>query len=82
VTDDPFAGARQMRAAIFGCQLGQFLEQEIDEEWYRSVRAGRFLVDRWREGQRYTAEEIVRFLGFDGLDPSVLVAELRTGLVG
>ena len=82
VADDPFGGARQMRAAIFGCQLGQFLEQEIDEEWYRSARAGRFLIDRWREGQRYTAEEIVRFLGFEGLDPSLLVAELRTGLVG
>jgi hypothetical protein len=82
VTDRPFGGAEHMRAAIFGCQLGQFLEQEIDEEWYRSVRAGRFLIDRWREGQRYTAEEIVRFLGFEGLDPTALVAELRTGLVG
>ena len=82
VLDDSFGGARQMRAAIFGCQLGQSLEQEIDEEWHRSVRAGRFLIDRWREGQRYTAEEFVRFLGFEGLDPSALVAELRTGLVG
>lgn len=82
VTDDPFSGARHLRAALLGCQFGQFLAQEIDEEWYRSVRAGRFLVDRWREGQRYTAEEVVRFLGFEGLDPSPLVAELRTGLVG
>jgi hypothetical protein len=82
VTDDPFSGARHLRAALLGCQLGQFLEQEIDEEWYRSVRAGRFLVDRWRDGQRYTAEEVVRFLGFEGLDPSPLVAQLRVGLVG
>ena len=67
-------------AALFGAQLGQFLEQEIDEEWYRSARAGRFLIDRWREGQRYTAEELVRFLGFQGLDPSILVADLRAGL--
>jgi hypothetical protein len=81
VTDDPLGGGRHLRAALFGCQLGQFLEQEIDEEWYRSTRAGRFLVDRWREGQRYTAEEVVRFLGHEGLDPSRLVAELRTGLV-
>jgi hypothetical protein len=69
-----------MRAALFACQLGQLLEQEYDEEWYRSGRAGRFLIDRWREGQRYTAEELVRFLGFQGLDPSLLVAELRAGL--
>ena len=82
VTDDPFAGARHMRAALFGCQLGRFLAREFDEDWYRSSRAGRFLVDRWREGQRYTAEELVRFLGFEGLDPSLLVAELRAALVG
>jgi hypothetical protein len=80
VADDPFAGARHLRAALFGCQLGLFLEREIDEEWYRSGRAGRFLIDRWREGQRYTAEELARFLGFAGLDPSMLVAELRAGL--
>jgi hypothetical protein len=82
VTDDPFASAHHLRAALFGCQLGQFLTQEIDEEWFRSQRAGRFLVDRWREGQRYTAEELARFLGFGGLDPSLLVTELRAGLVG
>ncbi|MFN8636645.1 MAG: hypothetical protein U0893_22575 [Chloroflexota bacterium] len=82
VTDDPFASARHLRASLFGAQLGNFLEQEIDEEWYRSVRSGRFLIDRWREGQRYTAEELARFLGFAGLDPTPLVAELRAALVG
>lgn len=82
VTDDPFRSAQHLRAALFGCQLGQFLAQDLDEEWFRSPRAGRFLIDRWREGQRYTAEEFARFLGFDGLDPSLLVAELRAALVG
>jgi hypothetical protein len=81
VTNEPFAGARHLRAALFASQLGQFLEQEFDEEWYRSGRAGRFLTDRWREGQRYTAEELSRFLGFQGLDPSLVVAEIRTGLL-
>ncbi|MFN8637084.1 MAG: hypothetical protein U0893_24820, partial [Chloroflexota bacterium] len=82
VTDDPFASASHLRASLFGAQLGKFLEQQIDEEWYRSVRSGRFLIDRWREGQRYTAEELARFLGFAGLDPTPLVAELRAALVG
>jgi len=82
VADDPFASATHLRAALLGCQLGVFLEREHDEQWYRSARAGRFLADRWREGQRYTAGELARFLGFEGLDPSLLVAELRTGLVG
>jgi hypothetical protein len=82
VTDEPLAGARHLRAALFACQLGRFLEEEIDEEWYRTGRAGRFLIDRWREGQRYTAEELARFLGFEGLDPAPLVAELRAALAG
>ncbi|MGE3268458.1 MAG: hypothetical protein AB7P40_06910 [Chloroflexota bacterium] len=82
VTGDPFASARHLRAALLGSQLGQFLEREHDQEWYRSARAGRFLIDRWREGQRYTAEELARFLGFEGLDPSFLMAELRAALVG
>lgn len=80
--DDPFAAARHLRAALFACQLGLFLEREFDEEWYRSPRAGRFLIDRWREGQRYTAEELVRHLGFDGLDPTPLLDEIRADLVG
>lgn len=82
VAAEPFAGAVHLRAALFACQLGQFLAQETDTEWFRSPRAGRFLIDRWREGQRYTAEELARFLGFAGLDPTPLLAELRAGLVG
>src|SRR5581483_2347199 len=66
--ETPFAGATQLRAAIFGHQLTSFLEQEFEEDWYRSGRAGHFLIDRWREGQRYRAEELVRYLGFEGLD--------------
>ena len=39
-----------------GCseaQLRQYLQKEYDEEWYRVGRAGRFLRDLWREGQKY-----------------------------
>ncbi|MCC6175406.1 MAG: hypothetical protein IT305_08915 [Chloroflexi bacterium] len=78
----PLTGAGGMRAAAFACQLGGFLAAEYDADWFRSGRAGRFLVDRWREGQRYTAEEMVRFLGYDGLDIRPLIEELRAGLEG
>lgn len=79
--DDPFSGARHLRAAIFAHQLGQFLEVEYGEDWYRSERAGRFLVDRWREGQRYKVEELVQFLGFRGLDVTPLIEALRVALI-
>ena len=79
--DDPFSGARHLRATIFAHQLGAFLGQEYDHDWYRSERAGRFLVDRWREGQRYRVEELVQFLGFRGLDVAPLIEELRSALI-
>jgi hypothetical protein len=79
--NDPFSGARHLRAAIFAQQLGTFLGQEYDLDWYRSERAGRFLVDRWREGQRYRVEELVQFLGFRGLDVAPLIEELRVALI-
>jgi len=78
--DVPFRGARRLRAAIFGHQLTAFLKAEFDEDWYRSVRAGRFLIDRWREGQRYRAEDVVQYLGFNGLDVAPLIAKLRADL--
>jgi hypothetical protein len=79
--DESFSGARHLRAAIFAHQLNVFLGQEFDVDWYRSERAGRFLVDRWREGQRYRVEELVQFLGFRGLDVAPLIEELRLALI-
>lgn len=79
---DPLRGPDFLRAALFGHHLRTFLAAEYDETWFESERAGRFLVDRWREGQRYTAEEMAQFLGFAGLDPRPLVADLKATLVG
>ncbi|MDP8922842.1 MAG: hypothetical protein M3O34_08200 [Chloroflexota bacterium] len=79
---DPLCGPTFIRAALFAHQLATFLAAEYDETWFASERAGRFLVDRWREGQRYTAEEMARFLGFAGLDPRALVDDLTSALVG
>ena len=79
---DPLGGPDFMRAALFAHQLRTFLAAEYDETWFESERAGRFLVDRWREGQRYTAEEMVRYLGFAGLDPRPLVDDLKAALIG
>ena len=79
---DPLRGPDFLRAALFAHQLRTFLAAEYDETWFESERAGRFVVDRWREGQRYTAEEMARFLGFAGLDPRPLVEDLKAALVG
>jgi hypothetical protein len=69
-----------LRGMLLAGQLREFLRREYDAEWYRSARAGRFLIELWREGQRYTAEELARFMGFEGLDVTPLLEEIRAGL--
>lgn len=78
--DDAFYSAQYLRAWMLEAQLRRYLKHEFDEEWFRLPRAGRFLVDLWREGQKYTAEELARFMGYDDLDYRPLVEELRAAL--
>ena len=66
-----------LRAEVFAAQLRAYLEREFDEEWWRSSRAAKFLVDEfWRPGRRHTAEELLGFMGFEGLDPAVLWGQI------
>src|SRR5919197_726939 len=74
--DDGFYAAQYLRAWTFEAQLREYLKKEYDEEWFRAPRAGRFIRDElWRQGQKYTADELVRFMGYDELDPSVMLGE-------
>jgi hypothetical protein len=75
--DDGLCAALRFRATIFAVQQRQYLRREYDEEWYRLPRAGRFLRDLWREGQKYAVDELARFMGYAGLDLRPLTDELR-----
>jgi hypothetical protein len=78
--DDGFYSAQYLRAWIFEGQLRAYLRNEYDEEWFRAPRAGKFLRDLWREGQKYTADELVQFMGYSQLEPSLMLAEIREAL--
>jgi hypothetical protein len=78
--DDGLYAAQYLRAWIFEAQLRDFLRREYDEEWFRAPKAGRFLRDLWRDGQTYTADELVKFMGYDELDPGLLLGEIREAL--
>ena len=68
--------ARHLRAELFAAHLRLYLKREFDEEWWRSSRAARFLRDElWRPGRRYSADELLGYLGFEGFDPSILWSE-------
>jgi hypothetical protein len=72
--------ALSLRAGVFEAQLRQYLQKEYDEEWFRVARAGRFLRDLWREGQKYPVDELARFMGYAGLDFRLVTEELRAGV--
>lgn len=78
--DDAFYSAQYLRAWTFEAQLREYLKREYDEEWFRAPKAGKFLRDLWREGQKHTADELVRFMGYDQLDPELMLAEIREAL--
>lgn len=68
--------ARYLRAWIFEVQLRRVLEGRFGQAWFDNRQAGKFLVDFWREGQRYTADELAQQLGYAGLDVEPLIEEL------
>jgi hypothetical protein len=78
VRDAPWstlASARQLRAEVFAAHLRAYLKREYDEEWWRSNRAARFLTQElWRPGRRHSADELLGFMGFEGLDAGILWA--------
>jgi hypothetical protein len=79
--DGPWSALRpwtSLRAEIFAAQLRAYLQREFDEEWWRSNRAAQFITDElWRPGRRYSADELLGFMGYEGFDPSVLSAEFE-----
>ena len=83
--DSPWStlhAAVQLRAEVFATQLRAFLQREFDEEYWRSNRAARFIMDElWRPGRRHTADDLLGFMGYEGLsDPSILAAEFEAVL--
>jgi len=79
VRDAPWStlgSACRLRAEVFAAQVRAYLKREYDEEWWRSARAARFLVQElWRPGRRHNAEELLGFMGYEGFDAGILWAE-------
>lgn len=78
--DAPWSTLRSgiaLRAEVFAAQLRAFLQREFDEEWWRSQRAARFMIDElWRPGRRHSAEELLGFMGYEGFDATVLWGQI------
>jgi hypothetical protein len=74
--DFGFYVLQYLQAWIWECQLRGHLKSEFGEAWFSNRKAGDFLRELWQDGQKYDVWEIAERLGFDGLDISMLQAEL------
>jgi hypothetical protein len=78
--DDGMYVACYLRAWIFEVQLRRALTDQFGDRWFVTSSAGDFLTDLWRLGQKHSADELARKLGYDGLDAGPLVEELVRGV--
>jgi hypothetical protein len=75
--DAGFYSADYLRAWVRSAQLKQHLRAEVGADWWCSPQTGELLRDLFREGTKPTSEEIAGRLGFDPLDMTPLLHDLR-----
>ena len=80
--DDAFYCAEYLRAWILEGQIRAALEEEFGEEWFSNEKAGKFLMELWSYGQKYSADELVKTVGYVDLDMDPMLLEIEHGLSG
>ena len=78
--DDGFYCANYLRAWIFESQVKRILTESFGEDWFLKRGAGIQLQKWWSLGQKYQVEEMLRDLGYKGLDLNPLVEEITSSL--
>jgi len=75
--DDWLYCTQYLSSYFFEAQLRATLKERFGEEWFSDPRAGRFLKELWSTGGKYDVEEVVKRLGYSGLDPKPLIEEIK-----
>jgi hypothetical protein len=78
--DLSFYCARYLRAWILQAQIHGFMRREFGPDWHRRNAAGAKLVELFRLGQKYDADEIARTIGYGGVDIAPLLSDVRANL--
>ncbi len=78
--DDAFYSAEYLRAWILEGQIKEAMTEEFGEEWFLAKKAGDRLRELWSYGQKYTADELVKTIGFVDLDSEPMLREIEQGL--
>ncbi len=78
--DDGFYCANYLRAWIFEAQIKHVLAEHFGDNWFLKRGAGIQLQKWWSLGQKFRVEEMLRELGYKGLDLNPLVEEITSAL--
>ena len=78
--DDGFYCADYLRAWILEGQIRAAVEEEFGEDWFVNERTGPFLKELWSYGQKYTADELVKTVGYVDLDMDPMIKGIERGL--
>jgi oligoendopeptidase F len=75
--NEDFYGVNYLEAWFLAAQLRAALTERFGERWWTQKAAGDFLEDLWSYGAELSPDEVARKLGYDGLDSSYYINEVR-----
>jgi len=73
--DEEFYSRDYMTAWYAEAQLRAKLEEKFGERWYKDPAAGAFLRELFFRGDSWSTEEMLSYIGYEGLDSSYLARD-------
>jgi len=75
--NEDFYSIYYIEAWFLSAMLRDYLKSHYGERWYKNKDAGKFLIELWASGERYTSIEIAKKLGYDGLDIEPVIRTIK-----
>jgi hypothetical protein len=76
-SNEEFYGVNYLEAWFLTAQLRATLVERFGEDWWSEPAAGDFLKELWGYGAELSPDEVAKRLGYEGLDSSYYVAEIK-----
>ena len=76
-SNEDFYGVNYLEAWFLAAQVRAVLVERFGEDWWNSEEAGGLLEELWSYGAELCPDEIARIIGYDGLDSSYFIDEVK-----
>jgi len=78
--DDGFYASQYLRAWAFEAQLRSYLRETFGNAWFTRREAGSLLRELWAEGQKHSADELLKEVSGDTLELDAVADRVREAL--